>query len=95
MNKPCRELLLRKNIEIVKGKLSSDEEKDVIRNFKIGITGVVVMQLFDMVPCSEIGILKEYVKEAILEGEIPNEFEAADRLMREKAAEMGLFPKEN
>ena len=43
-------------------------------------------------PCNIIGILKEYVKNAILDGEIPNEFEAADALMRQKAAQIGLTP---
>ena len=92
---PYKVQRLRENFEIVKRKLVEVEEKDAIRNFKNPITGDYVMQLFGIEPCREIGILKEYVKEAILEGEIPNEFEAADRLMREKAAEMGLFPKEN
>ena len=92
---PYKVQRLRENFEIVKRKLVEVEEKDAIRNFKNPITGDYVMQLFGIEPCREIGILKEYVKEAILEGEIPNEFEAADRMMREKAAEMGLFPKEN
>ena len=50
------------------------------------------MELFGIEPSNVIGKLKESVKEAILEGEIENTFEAADRLMREKAAEIGLFP---
>ena len=50
------------------------------------------MDLFGIEPCNKIGVLKEMVKNAILDGEIENSFEAADVLMREKAAEMGLFP---
>ena len=68
------------------------EEKDAIRNFKNPITGEYVMELFGIPPGKEIGILKEYVKEAILEGEIGNNFEEADALMRKRAAELGLVP---
>jgi poly(A) polymerase len=68
------------------------EAKDAIRNFKNPISGEYVMRLFGIEPCREIGILKEYVKNAILDGVIGNNFEEADALMREKAAEMGLFP---
>jgi poly(A) polymerase len=50
------------------------------------------MKVFGIEPCSEIGTLKEYVKNAILDGKIDNDFEQADRLMREKASEMGLTP---
>ena len=56
------------------------------------LTGDYVMELFALQPCNTIGILKEYVKNAILDGDIENSFEAADALMRAKAAEMGLFP---
>ena len=52
------------------------------------------MKLFGIEPCRTIGELKEYVKEAILNGDIPNEFEAADALMRGRAAELGLVPRE-
>ena len=52
------------------------------------------MEVFGLPPCNTIGILKEFVKNAILDGVIPNEFGPADRLMREKAAEMGLNPLE-
>jgi poly(A) polymerase len=50
------------------------------------------MELFGIEPCNTIGQLKEYVKNAILDGQIENTFEAADALMREKAAELGMFP---
>lgn len=83
---------LKANFELVKVKLVEVEQKDQVRNFKNPITGEYVMELFGIPPCNTIGQLKEYVKEAILEGEIENDFAAADALMRKKAAELGLFP---
>ena len=68
------------------------EEKDKIRNWKNPITGDYVMEVFGIGPCNTIGQIKEHVKNAILDGDIPNTFEAADALMREKAAELGLTP---
>ena len=50
------------------------------------------MELFGISPCNTIGQLKEYVKNAILDGDIENTFEAADALLKAKAAEIGLFP---
>ena len=89
---PRKVARLHANFELVKAKLVEVEAKDAIRNFKNPITGEYVMEVFALEPSNVIGKLKEVVKEAILEGEIENSFEAADRLMREKAAEMGLFP---
>lgn len=85
--------MLRANYELVGRKLVEVEEKDALRNFRNPITGDYVMELFGIEPCNTIGVLKEYVKNAILDDKIENSFEAADALMREKAAEMGLFPK--
>ena len=81
---------IRGNFELVRRKLVEVEEKDAIRNFKNPIDGDYVMRVYGIPPCQEIGILKEYVKEAILDGKIGNNFEEADALMRKKAAEMGL-----
>ncbi|MBR4788308.1 MAG: tRNA nucleotidyltransferase, partial [Bacteroidales bacterium] len=78
------------NFELVKQKLVEVEAKDAIRNFKNPITGDYIMQLYGLEPCNTIGQLKEYVKEAILDGRIGNNFEEADALLREKAAEIGL-----
>ena len=89
---PAKVARIRANFEIVKRKLVEVEEKDAIRNFKNPVTGDYIMELFGIPPCSEIGVLKEAVKEAILEGEIGNNFEEADALMRRKALEMGLKP---
>ena len=76
----------------MKEKLVEVEAKDAIRNFKNPITGDYVMELFGIEPCNTIGQLKEAVKNAILDGEIENSFEAADAYMRERAAEIGLQP---
>ena len=91
---PRKVARLHANFELVKTKLVEVEEKDAIRNFKNPITGDYVMQLFAIEPSNVIGRLKEIVKNAILDGDIENTFEAADALMREKAAEFGLFPVE-
>ena len=85
---------LKHNFVIVKEKLVEVEKKDEIRNWKNPITGEYVMQVFGIKPCREIGLLKEAVKEAILDGVIPNSFEDADAFMRSKAAQIGLFPVE-
>ncbi len=89
---PVKVAKIRQNFELVKRKLVEVEAKDAIRNFKNPITGEYVMKVYGLSPCREIGILKEYVKEAILDGQIGNNFEEADAFMRVKAAEMGLTP---
>ena len=89
---PRKVARLHANFELVKEKLVEVEAKDAIRNFKNPITGDYVMELFGIEPCNTIGQLKEAVKNAILDGEIENSFEAADAYMRERAAEIGLQP---
>ena len=89
---PKKVARLHANFELVKTKLVEVEAKDAIRNFKNPITGDYVMELFGIEPCNTIGLLKEYVKNAILDGEIENSFDAADALMRAKASELGLSP---
>lgn len=91
---PKKVARLHSNFELVKRKLVEVEEKDAVRNFKNPITGDYIMELFGIEPCNTIGQLKEYVKNAILDGEIENSFVAADALMRQKAEEMGLYPVE-
>ena len=81
---------IRANFELVKRKLVEVEEKDAIRNFKNPIDGNYVMEVYGIPPCSEIGQLKEMVKEAILDGVIGNNFEEADAYMRQRAPELGL-----
>lgn len=89
---PRKVARLQRNFLLVKAKLAEVEAKDALRNWKNPITGDYVMELFGISPCNTIGQLKEQVKNAILDGEIENSFEAADAYMREKAAEIGLFP---
>ena len=89
---PRKVARLQANFELVKVKLIEVEAKDAIRNFKNPINGDYVMDLFGIEPCNTIGMLKEQVKNAILDGEIENTFEAADAFMRAKAAEIGMFP---
>lgn len=81
-----------KNFEIVRQKLVELEEKDRIRNFQPPVSGLDIMQTFGIAPCHEIGIIKDAIKDAILDGVIPNEREAAWRMMMEKGAELGLTP---
>lgn len=81
---------IRRNFEIVRDKLAEVEAKDAIRNFKNPITGEHVMEVYGIAPCKEIGILKESVKNAILDGLIGNNFDEADAYMRARAEEMGL-----
>lgn len=78
------------NFDIVRRKIIEVEERDHIRNFQPPISGEEIMTMFNLQPSREIGVLKEAVKEAILEGEIPNEFQAAYDFVLEKAEKMGL-----
>ena len=89
---PRKVARLKANFELVKTKLVEVEAKDAIRNFKNPITGDYVMDLFGIEPSNVIGQLKVKVKNAILDGEIENTFEAADAYMRARAAEIGMFP---
>ncbi|MCX6219432.1 MAG: HD domain-containing protein [Bacteroidia bacterium] len=78
------------NFQLVREKLKEIEEKDALRNFQPPVTGELIMETFGLQPCKEIGLIKSAIKEAILDGEISNNFEDAHRFMLEKGMELGL-----
>ncbi len=78
------------NFELVRRKMKDLEERDRIRNFQPPITGDIIMREYDIEPCNTIGEIKEIIKNAILDGEIPNEYDAAHAMMERLAAERGL-----
>lgn len=80
----------RKNFELVAQKLKDVEEKDRVRNFQPPISGELIMELFQIGPCAEIGTLKTKIKDAILEGIIENEYDAAYKYLLEIAEEIGM-----
>lgn len=82
------------NFKLVRRKLVDLEERDRIRNFQPPVTGEEIMAVFGLPPCREIGSLKSAIKDAILDGEVPNEHDAAFAYMLKKAERMGLKPLE-
>ena len=82
------------NFQLVRRKLKDLEERDRIRNFQPPVSGEEIMQTFDLPPCQQVGVLKSAIKDAILDGIIPNEHDAARAFMLQRAEKMGLKPKE-
>lgn len=91
---PARVKRYLNNFQIVRKKIKDVEEKDQIRNMQPPIRGEEIIELFDIKPSKEVGILKSAIKNAILDGHISNNKEEAKRFLLEKAKEMGLNPKQ-
>lgn len=81
------------NFALVRHKMKEIEEKDHIRNFQPPVTGEIIMETYGIPPCRAVGVIKEGIKNAILDGEIPNEYDAAYTLMERLAAAEGLTKK--
>ena len=82
-----------KNFELVRQKLVEVEQKDRIRNWQPPVTGEVIMEAFGIRPGKEVGIIKNAIREAILDGIIHNDYEEAFGLMLSEGKKMGLVPR--
>ena len=80
------------NFEMVKERCREVEEKDQIRNWQPPVSGDLIMQTFGIPPSKPVGIIKDAIKDAILDGQIPNDYEAAYQFMLQKGKDCGLSP---
>ena len=78
------------NFQLVRQKLKDIEERDAIRNFQPPVRGEEIMEIFNLKPCKEVGLIKNAIKEAVLEGEIRNDYEEAFQFMLKIADNLGL-----
>ena len=83
------------NFKMVRLRMEAVEESDRIRTWQPPITGEIIMETFDIQPCKAVGDIKNAVKDAILDGDIANNYDAAFQFMIEKGKELGLTVKES
>ncbi|MFV0269589.1 MAG: CCA tRNA nucleotidyltransferase [Draconibacterium sp.] len=79
-----------KNFRLVREKLKEIEEKDAVRDFQPPVDGELIMKTYNLAPCREVGLIKDAIKDAILDGDIHNNYEEAYAFMLKKAEELGL-----